>query len=258
MFLSFYQIPVHAFNSWPSPAPIYRVFTVDILSFNIRYRYNTLLHILANEFEITKFYPANRLDRLTSGIILIAQNPQVACEFERLMKGGSISKSYYCRVNGEFPEGKIKCDEPIKTFSFKLGLNHVHPDGKLCSTDFERVSFNGTSSLVKCQPLTGRTHQIRVHLLHLGYPIANDPLYKLTDDKDSFICELAKEKSQRSIEESCGGEGWTRCDKCQSYLPPDPSPKERLMWLHAFCYSGPDWSYTTKDLPDWAQESYKG
>ncbi|KAI9291057.1 pseudouridine synthase, partial [Neoconidiobolus thromboides FSU 785] len=60
-----------------------------------------------------------------------------------------------------------------------------HPDGKPSFTRFELVKFNGKSSLVKAIPKTGRTHQIRVHLFYLGFPIANDPLYKLNKDSES-------------------------------------------------------------------------
>ncbi|GIX67532.1 RNA pseudouridylate synthase domain-containing protein 2 [Caerostris extrusa] len=58
-----------------------------------------------------------------------------------------------------------------------MGISIVSPDGKDCETIFEKLSFNGTSSVVKCKPLTGRMHQIRVHLQYLGYPIINDPIY---------------------------------------------------------------------------------
>jgi 23S rRNA-/tRNA-specific pseudouridylate synthase len=50
-------------------------------------------------------------------------------------------------------------------------------NGKESITEFERVSFNGKTSVVKCYPKTGRTHQIRIHLQYLGHPIVNDPLY---------------------------------------------------------------------------------
>ncbi|KAJ1559554.1 RNA pseudouridylate synthase domain containing protein 2, partial [Nowakowskiella sp. JEL0078] len=72
---------------------------------------------------------------------------------------------------------EIICEEPIEIASFKLGINKVSPDGKYCKTVFNRLSFNGITSVVECKPVTGRTHQIRVHLQYLGYPIANDPIY---------------------------------------------------------------------------------
>lgn len=80
-------------------------------------------------------------------------------------------------MEGEFPEGEIICEEPVLVVSFKVGLNRVLPKGKECRTVFQRLSWNGHSSVVRCLPLTGRTHQIRVHLQFLGYPILNDPVY---------------------------------------------------------------------------------
>lgn len=82
-----------------------------------------------------------------------------------------------CRVEGEFPEGELTCEQPILVVSFKIGLCRVDPKGKDCRTVFQRLSFNGKTSVVRCLPLTGRTHQIRVHLQYLGFPILNDPIY---------------------------------------------------------------------------------
>ena len=64
--------------------------------------------------------------------------------------------------------GVIHCKEPIEVVSYKIGVCKVSPNGKDCYTEFERLSFNGTSSVVLCRPRTGRMHQIRVHLQFLG------------------------------------------------------------------------------------------
>lgn len=88
-----------------------------------------------------------------------------------------VEKHYVCRVTGEFPEEKITCEEPILVISYKIGVCRVDPKGKPCKTVFERLSYNGKTSVVKCFPHTGRTHQIRVHLQYLGHPIVNDPVY---------------------------------------------------------------------------------
>lgn len=80
-------------------------------------------------------------------------------------------------MEGEFPEGELVSEEPILVVSFKIGICRVDPKGKDCRTVFQRLSFNGKTSVVRCRPLTGRTHQIRVHLQYLGFPILNDPIY---------------------------------------------------------------------------------
>jgi hypothetical protein len=74
--------------------------------------------------------------------------------------------------------GFTECTQPVEVVSYKIGVCKVSPaNGKECRTEFERMSFNGRSSVVLCRPFTGRMHQIRVHLQYLGFPVINDPLY---------------------------------------------------------------------------------
>lgn len=97
--------------------------------------------------------------------------------FSPLSAPEQLEKEYVCRVEGEFPQIEVVCEQPILVVSFKIGLCRVDPKGKECRTVFQRLSFNGQTSVVRCFPLTGRTHQIRVHLQYLGFPILNDPIY---------------------------------------------------------------------------------
>lgn len=144
-----------------------------------RYRHNTVLHILMKEQGYKDLFPVNRLDRLTSGLLIMALSVKRAREFESMMQKCEIHKEYVCKVKGHFPSGTTECHEPIHVACFKLTLNTVHPDGKPCSTIFELLRYDPDSdtSIVFARPKTGRTHQIRVHLQWLGYPITNDPLY---------------------------------------------------------------------------------
>lgn len=64
--------------------------------------------------------------------------------------------------------GHIVCVEPIEVVSYKIGVCRVSAKGKECRTEFERLSYNGKTSVVLCKPHTGRMHQIRVHLQFLG------------------------------------------------------------------------------------------
>ncbi|XP_015428393.1 PREDICTED: RNA pseudouridylate synthase domain-containing protein 2-like isoform X3 [Dufourea novaeangliae] len=142
-----------------------------------RYRHNTVVFILAKEYNLKNLRTIHRLDRLTSGILLFGRTPKKARQMEHQIRNRQVHKQYVCRVEGEFPEDEVVCSEPIEVVSYKIGVCKVSEKGKDCVTRFKRLSYNGKSSVVLCKPQTGRMHQIRVHLQFLGYPVVNDPLY---------------------------------------------------------------------------------
>lgn len=145
-----------------------------------RYRHNTAVFILARDYGLKDLRTMHRLDRLTSGLLLFGRNVQKARQTEQQIRTRLVQKEYVCRVDGEFPDGLIESNEPIEVVSYKIGVCRVSQNGKECKTTFEKLSFNGQTSVVLCRPRTGRMHQIRVHLQYLGYPISNDPLYNHT------------------------------------------------------------------------------
>ncbi|KAJ0181603.1 hypothetical protein K1T71_002325 [Dendrolimus kikuchii] len=144
-----------------------------------RYRHNTVVFILAKEYNLKNLRTIHRLDRLTSGLLLFGRSPKKARQMEHQIRNRQVQKEYVCRVDGQFPETEIECQEPIEVVSYKIGVCKVSPKGKDCSTVFKRLGFNPNTntSVVLCKPKTGRMHQIRVHLQYLGYPVVNDPLY---------------------------------------------------------------------------------
>ncbi|KAF5354738.1 hypothetical protein D9756_005528 [Leucocoprinus leucothites] len=144
-----------------------------------RYYKNTLIEILVNEFSFEKVYPINRLDRLTSGLMIIPLSPDRARELQTEFVAGTVQKEYVARCKGRFPDEEVVCEEPLLTVDRQMGLNIVHPEGKPAKTIFNLIRYdaNTDSSIVRCRPLTGRSHQLRVHLQFLGHPIANDPIY---------------------------------------------------------------------------------
>ncbi|XP_026488798.2 pseudouridylate synthase RPUSD2-like isoform X2 [Vanessa tameamea] len=144
-----------------------------------RYRHNTVVFILAKEYNLKNLRTIHRLDRLTSGLLLFGRSPKKARQMEHQIRNRQVQKEYVCRVDGEFPEAEIECLEPIEVVSYKIGVCKVSPKGKDCSTVFKRLGYNvaANTSVVLCRPKTGRMHQIRVHLQYLGYPVVNDPLY---------------------------------------------------------------------------------
>ncbi|KAH8410573.1 hypothetical protein KR009_003809 [Drosophila setifemur] len=142
-----------------------------------RYRHNTVVFILAKDHNLKNLRTIHRLDRLTSGLLLFGRNSQKARELEQQIRNRQVQKEYVCRVEGRFPDGIVECCEPIDVVSYKIGVCKVSSKGKDCKTTFRRIGEVGDGSIVICKPLTGRMHQIRVHLQYLGYPIENDPLY---------------------------------------------------------------------------------
>ena len=101
--------------------------------------------------------------------------------------------------------GKITVNKAIDCASRKIGLYWLDDvKGKESITEFERISYNGKTSVVKCYPKTGRTHQIRIHLQYLGHPIVNDPLYNQPtvwgngNGKDG-IYEYSKEQIEQNF-----------------------------------------------------------
>jgi hypothetical protein len=203
--------------------------------------------------------------------MLLSKNAQAADTIAQEMRSGNIQKEYVCRVMGEFPLSSA-CHQPIKQLAYTVALNYVHPEGKPCTTLFERMSYNGRTSLVKCLPLSGRTHQIRVHLRYLGYPIANDPIYGYSTawtqhfpsgqallNPNPIIQTMIDTAPYDYMDDDPENKtGLPRCQICNVPVPQsDPIPSQLSLWLHAYKYQGENWSYETPHLPLWAQHDYK-
>jgi len=116
----------------------------------------------------------NRLDKDTSGLLVVAKYRHIQHQLTRNLK--TITRKYYALVRGILKtDGLI--DAPIARLNADSVKRVVHPSGKRAITHYEVVKHYLGSTLIKCTLKTGRTHQIRVHMSHLGYPIVNDPLY---------------------------------------------------------------------------------
>ncbi|MGL4617145.1 MAG: RluA family pseudouridine synthase [Mycoplasmoidaceae bacterium] len=121
----------------------------------------------------------HRLDKDTSGLLIIAKNLKVQEIFMELIKNKSVKREYIAIINKRLETNKIKIDVPIKRN--KKGKLKMIPsndfDAKDAITFVEKVIDYDNFSLIRCILETGRTHQIRVHLKYLKRPIVNDPLY---------------------------------------------------------------------------------
>lgn len=122
--------------------------------------------------EPAVFRPVNRLDKNTSGLVLCAKNA-----FAAPALAATADKRYVALVQGrlEPPCGQI--DAPIGRRGDSIIGRCVRPDGKPSATRYRVLAQSGAVSLVLCRLLTGRTHQIRVHMAHIGHPLAGDSLY---------------------------------------------------------------------------------
>ena len=125
----------------------------------------------------------NRLDRETSGLVLLAKSNSVAGELGKLIESGAVRKEYRALVHGFVTEEEFVIEAPLgKNERSAVAIKDcVRPDGALAQTRitvlnrFERDDRK--FSLLSVQPITGRKHQIRIHLAHVGYPIVGDKLY---------------------------------------------------------------------------------
>jgi tRNA pseudouridine synthase 9 len=277
------------------------------------YNYNSVVEIMkAERGPAFAPRPCNRLDRLTSGIMFVAKHAKAAEQLGTQIFKRTVRKEYVARVFGKFPDGEVVCDQPILQISPKLGLNRVRDNGKAARTVFKRLAYyppasspdppqqddghdetanqpaggNKTDegySIVRCLPVTGRTHQLRVHLQFLGHPIQNDPIYAnqkvwgfdlgcndaegIQNSDEDIITRLSRmgkeqvadavayyderlEKYYKKKAEKMSGEV---CALCDTPLYTDPGDHELSLWLHSLRYEDAEgaWSYVSP-LPAWA------
>ncbi|KAL0480575.1 hypothetical protein AKO1_006804 [Acrasis kona] len=250
-----------------------------------RYKKNSITYILEHEYNLKDLFPIHRIDVHTSGVLIIARSKEYAqgVGAEMMSRSNSLKKIYFAKVTGEFkPMGEIVTARfKISSKDKRAGTWTASQDGTHDScTFFYGLCYNKeqNTSLLLCRPITGRTHQIRVHLEALGYPIANDSLYNssfVDKRKNQEVTEeeqieqpskrVKRDESENSepVEEVSNSEPLfetdSLCNDCvkeKRVHTKEEVLRDGMIFLHAYNYlhnTEPVWEYKT-DIPYWALE----
>jgi RluA family pseudouridine synthase len=138
----------------------------------------------------------HRLDADTSGVLLLAKSAGALKALSELFQTRAVEKSYLAVVAGVVAEDEWSCDLRIGPVKGRRGVMKVDPavEGE-AYTEFRTLQRRNGFSLIEAKPLTGRTHQIRVHLQAGGHPVLNDPLYGNDDAEKQMLALRATEVS---------------------------------------------------------------
>ena len=154
---------------------------------------NGLLHYLPDLQQMPRAGIVHRLDKDTTGLMVVAKNLQAQTHLVRQLQARSVTRQYVAVVVGPVPpHGQVEAPLGRDPFN-RIKMAVVKQGGKEALTHFNRLARLGPMSLVRVKLATGRTHQIRVHMAHLGYPLLGDPLYGRKFARFGDLTETAAE-----------------------------------------------------------------
>ena len=180
---------------------------------------NALAHYFSAEFT---FHPVNRLDRSTTGLMIVAKSSFIHDRLQRVLHSGAFTRRYLAVCEG-FPdpaEGEITL--PIARKEGSAIARCVSPDGQNARSAYRTLSRTTRFSLMELTPHTGRTHQLRVHMAAITHPLAGDWLYGTEDH--TLIARPALHAAYLSVHHPVTGE-------LIEYTAPLPADMKRLLEL---------------------------
>jgi 23S rRNA pseudouridine1911/1915/1917 synthase len=139
-----------------------------------------------------EIFTVHRLDRDTSGVVVFAKNEATHKELSQIFESRTVEKFYLGLVLGVPAPPAATIDAPIAKHPVKKGVMTVYKKGKPSVTDYQVLEAFRFFSWMQFQIHTGRTHQIRVHMKHIGHPIACDPIY---GDAKPLLLSAIKKKN---------------------------------------------------------------
>ena len=142
---------------------------------------NFLVHYYESSGQEADFHPVHRLDRGTSGLLVVAKHPYAQELLKEQLHSPSFRRVYLAVCEGTPEPAAGVVDAPLGPVEGSLMEQQVRPDGKPARTHYEVLETDGIRSLLRLELETGRTHQIRVHMAHLGHPLTGDFLYGTED-----------------------------------------------------------------------------
>lgn len=147
-----------------------------------------------------QIFTVHRLDKDTSGLVLFAKTEAMHAHLSMQFESRQVQKKYLGLVIGQPLTESGTIDAPIMEDQLQKGRMIIHRKGKPSQTNYQVIQSSPYYSLMEFEPLTGRTHQIRVHAREIGYPLAVDPLYG--DGKPVFLSGIKKKYKLSKAEES--------------------------------------------------------